>query len=70
METAAFTPTNGHYWDPIATHHTTGPKCVYFQVFSFQRLSLFVYFDHILFIMKKFPEIGILLNRTMSQVFL
>ena len=22
-ETGAFTPTNGHYWDPIATHHTT-----------------------------------------------
>ena len=32
LESAAFTPTNGHYWDPIATHHTTGPKCVYFQL--------------------------------------
>ena len=34
----AFTPTNGHYWDPIATHHTTGPKCVYFQL-----LHLYLY---------------------------
>ena len=35
LESAAFTPTNGHYWDPIATHHTTRPKCVYFQFYNF-----------------------------------
>ena len=58
-ETGAFTPTNGHYWDPIATHHTTQVPSVsifYFLLLYFLTYEFSICFFNMLFLHMLTPK--------------